>query len=252
MGIKKALVLADIHCPEEDKKALASVEKYMGEEKFDYVIYLGDFMDLSLISHHNKDKLRKVEGKRILKEYEAGNKILDRHQKLIYAHNPKCVFYFLFGNHCERISKYIDANPQLEGMIEVSKGLRLKERGFKEIMCYPDGEVLKINDLIFTHGSFTSSNPAKKHLEAYNSSVVFGHLHSPSMYTGVSYDKKNIKAGYGLGCLARFEQDYLKKAPSKWKKNFGVVYFPDKKHHQLYSVDITESGFVSPEGKEYK
>lgn len=245
--MRKALVLADIHLDQGSHNILKPVEKYMADEKFDYLIYLGDVLNLDCISQHNKDKLRKVEGKRILAEYDLANKMLDRHQDLV---GKSCEVVYILGNHENRTERYIDANPSLEGMIEVSNGLRFKERGIKEIRCYPDGEIYQINDLIFTHGSFTSSNPAKKHMEAYNSSIVFGHLHSPSMFTGVSYDKKNIKTGYGLGCLCKYNQDYLQ-SPTKWKQNFGVVYFPDNKHHQLYSVDINEGGFTSPEGRYY-
>lgn len=246
--MKRAIVLADIHFGKDSKKILKPVEKYMGDEKWDYLIYLGDTLDLDCISHHNKDKLRKVEGKRILQEYNLANEMLDRHQNLV---GDSCEVVFVMGNHESRVERYIDANPSLEGLIEVKNGLRLKERSIREVRCYPDGEVFKIGKLMFTHGSFTSSQPAKKHLEAYNSSIVFGHLHSPSHYTGVSYDKKDVKTAYGLGCLCNYEQDYMGKAPSKWKQSFGVVYFQPSGDFNLYNVEINNGGFFAPNSVYY-
>src|SRR5262245_50642950 len=114
----RVLVLPDIHVPLEDKRTMAAVEKYMADQQWNEVVYLGDFMDFNCISSHNKENLRAVQGQRIRKDYEAANVMLDRHQALA----PLAKFTLIEGNHDERIERYIDANPAVEGMLGVEKG----------------------------------------------------------------------------------------------------------------------------------
>lgn len=246
--MRKALVLSDIHLDKDSHKILKPVEKYMADEKFDYLIYLGDILNLDCISQHNKDKLRKVEGKRILAEYELANEMLDRHQDLV---GKSCEVVYILGNHENRIERYIDANPSLEGMIEVSNGLRFKERVIKEVRCYPDGEIYKIGKLAFHHGLYTSSNPAKKMVENFGVNIMFGHLHTETLYTTTSFDKKQIRKGFGIGALCNMQPDYMGRNPSKWSMGFGVVYFQDNGDFNAYQVSINNGGFISPEGVQY-
>lgn len=134
--ITTAIVIPDMQVPYHDEKSLAAVEQFMKEHEWDFYINLGDFMDLDCISSHNKNNLRQVEGKRILKDYEIGNEIFDRHQRIVRENNKDAEFVLLEGNHEWRVERYIDANPQIEGMVEIQEGLKLKERGVRWVRCY--------------------------------------------------------------------------------------------------------------------
>jgi predicted phosphodiesterase len=249
--IKKAIVLSDLHVPYVDIKALNAVEKYLTDEKWDYVIYLGDIVDFDEISHWNADSPRKLEGKRISYSYEETNKMLDRHERLVKAHNKNCEFIFFSGNHSARMEKYIDKHPELEGLLEVDKNLHLKKRGYKYIKSYPNGEAHKIGDLMFHHGIYGGATPAKKMVETFDSSIMFGHLHNFSSYSKMRYNRNKVRIGYGIGCLARYDQEYIGRFPSQWQQGFGVAYFrPDGKFN-VYPVVIDSEGFVAPNGKHY-
>ncbi len=245
--IKKVFVAGDYHVPFEDKKTLAAVEEYMKDSQPDEIIYLGDFMDLNCISSHNIGNLRAVESTRIIKDFDAANIILDRHQKLC----PKAKFTFLEGNHCYRLNRYVDANPQLEGILEVPKLLRLKERNIKFIPSWSKGEVYRIGKASFIHGLYTSPGHAKQHAEAYGENIFYGHLHDLQSFSKTrNGDNKTIIAQC-LGCLCEYKQYYLKGRPNKWQQAFATFnFFPDG-FFNYYVTSIYKHRFVSPEGKIY-
>lgn len=242
--IKTAIVLPDLHIPYHDKKSLASLEKFMADNRWDYYINLGDMMDFDCISHHNKNKLREVEGKRILKDYEEGNKILDRHQKIIRKRNPNAKFILLEGNHDYRIQRYLDANPQMEGMIEMEVGLRLKERGFKYIQCYTKGEVFKLGKAMFHHGLYTTKYHANKMVDTFGDNIFFGHTHDCQTFSRSTYGEDKTTVGQSLGCLCDYNQSYMKGRPSKWQQAFGVFYFMPSGFFNYYVPMIFNGQFM--------
>jgi len=248
----RAIVLPDLHVPYQDDKTLKAVEKYMTDNTWDYYILLGDFMDLDCISSHNKNNLRQVEGKRIWEDYRIGNSILDRHQKIIKKKNPKAKFIYIEGNHEYRIERYIDANPQLEGMVEFEIGLNLKERGFKIVRSYTKGDVFKLGKAMFHHGQYITKYHANKMAEAYDGSVFYGHTHDVQQYSRVTFGSDNTTVGQSLGCLCKYEQSYMQKRPSKWQHAFGVFSFEKTGHFTYYVPLIFKHKFTDMNGKVYK
>jgi hypothetical protein len=104
---------------EHDANALATVADFMASRKWDGYLNLGDLIDFSVISSHNIGNLREVENGRILEEYRCADAILTQHEQIIRKANPKAKMVLLEGNHEYRIERYINAHPELEGMIEV-------------------------------------------------------------------------------------------------------------------------------------
>lgn len=243
----KVLVIPDIHAPNEDTRSLSALEKYMAEELWDEVIYLGDFMDFDCISHHNRDNLRAVSGKTIWKDYDHAVEILDRHQKLC----PKAKFVLIEGNHDERIERYIDANPQLEGMVEVELGLELIKRKIKWVRFWTKGEIYRLGKASFIHGAYTNQYHAKKHLDNYDASVFYGHVHSVQSFSKVQRKGKPMIA-QSLGCLCKLDQGYMRGRPSNWVHAFGVIHFRDGGEFNHYVVQMVDHQFTAPNGKTYK
>lgn len=161
--------------PFQDDASLVGVEKFMANHTFDELLYLGDFLDFDVISHFNKDSPRKKEKARLAKDYAIANKILDRHQKIIRKNNPKAKFTLLEGNHDWRIERYINEHPELEGLLEVEVGLKLKERKFNWVRCWEDGEIYKIGKAYFTHGLYTNQYHAAKMVNAFGTNIYYGH-----------------------------------------------------------------------------
>ena len=217
--IQRWIIVPDIHASvsqEHDEKALAAAEDFMSGRKWDGYLNLGDLCDLSIISHHNKTNLRIVEKGRILEEYRVADSILSAHEKIIRTNNPRARMVYLFGNHDYRIERYIDANPALEGLMEVEKVLRLKERNIEYVKSWEKGELVQLGNCWFSHGLYTTDFAAKKMVQAFNRNILFGHCHTYQVYSTFGYRSQDVLIGASLGCLCKIPQQYLKGAPTKW------------------------------------
>jgi hypothetical protein len=75
--IQKYIVIPDLHVPLHDDKSLNAVNQFMKDHApWDGLIYLGDVLDMNCISSHNADKLRNVEGQRLLADYKLADKLI--------------------------------------------------------------------------------------------------------------------------------------------------------------------------------
>src|SRR5690349_24718915 len=101
----KVLVIPDCQVPYEDKLSMRAVEKYMGDESWDEIVYIGDFMDFHQLAKFTKDEPEALT-KTLAGDYKAANEILDRHESLTKRltlagyKEPKRVF--ILGNHEDR------------------------------------------------------------------------------------------------------------------------------------------------------
>ncbi len=131
--IKTYIVLPDIHIPHQDKRALACVEKYMVWRQREIgpihgLIQLGDIGDWEPVSRHNKARPRLQEGKRLAKDFDEINEVLDRWQQVL---PDDADIRLIEGNHEHWLDKYIDTNPEIEGLFSVKQNLRLDERSIR-------------------------------------------------------------------------------------------------------------------------
>ena len=230
--------------PYHDVRTMTAVESFMKTRKFDYYINLGDFMDFDCISHHNKGKLRNVEGKRLLEDYEVGNEILDRHQKILRKKNPDCKFVLLEGNHEYRVERYLDENPQFTGLVEVENALRLKERGFKYVRCYKEGTDYTLGKAHFHHGLYTPQHHAKKHVQNWGHSIFYGHVHDVQCYSLTRRGDQDTIVGQSLGCLCEYEQSYIKVNPTNWQQAFAVFDFFPNGHFTYNVIRVIDHRFI--------
>lgn len=247
MKLYNVLVVPDLQVPYQDTRSLAAVEKVMKDYQWDEIIQLGDFMDFDCISTHNTGKLRSIEGKTIRKDYIEGNKILDRWQRLA----PKAKIVILEGNHDERMLRYLDANPQLVGSLEVPIGLRLEERGIRWVPYWSLGEVYKVGNAYFAHGQYTNEFHSKKMVSRFGVNIFYGHLHDMQCYPLVLRGEDKTLVGQSMGCLCRYDQAFLKGVPTNWQQGFGTFHFKPNGYFTYYITRIFNHEFVY-NWKEYK
>ena len=250
---QRVLVLPDIHLRPamngvpsgEDTETLSALQRYVANYPWNQVVMLGDLMDFDCISTHNINKLRLVEGRRIQRDYDHGNRFLDSWQRA----TPGAVWTLIEGNHDERIERYIDANPALEGSLEVEAKLDLKSRGIRWVRFWSKGEIYSIGNAHFGHGLYTNKYHAEKHAAEYGVCFFYGHTHDvqemPKSLRGA--DKAIV--GQSMGCLCRYDQPYMRGRPSKWQQAFGVFHFRPDGFFNHYVVNIFDHGFISPEGE---
>lgn len=217
--IERWIVLPDIHCSvagDHDANALATVEDYMKSQTWDGYLNLGDLINFDIISSHNTGNLRAVEGGRILEEYKVADKILTRHTDIIRANNPKARVVYLEGNHSYRITRYINANPSLEGMLEVPTVLKLAERNIEWIPSWSEGQLFELGNCAFHHGLYTNDGHSKKMVTRFNRNILYGHTHDIQMYLSHGHRASDVLIGASLGCLCKIPQRYLNGAPTRW------------------------------------
>jgi len=206
--------------PYEDKKSLAAVEKLM-KEPWDEIIQIGDFMDFDCISSHNKNNLRAIQGKTIFQDYAYANTILDRWQKITRAK-----ITIIEGNHEDRVNRYIDANPQLEGIVEVPVGLRLKERGINWVPFWQDNrKTYTIGKATFIHGNKTTNFHTKAMAQMYGRNIFYGHTHDVQSFSVQTAGDDNTYVGQSLGCLVKYGYGYMRGKPSKWQQAVAAFHF---------------------------
>jgi predicted phosphodiesterase len=247
--MKTAIVLTDIHLPFHDEESLRAVEKYMGENRFDYYINLGDLIDFDYISKYNEHNKRGNETKRIRKDYQMANEMLDRHQALIRKNNKHAEFILIQGNHDIRIEKFIDKEPAVEGLLELETGLKLEQRGFKFIK---EDKVFRLGKAHFIHGKYTNQYHSAKTVTRYGRSMFYGHTHDIQGFSMVQYGDNSTLVGQSLGCLCNYKQSYLKGNPTAWQQAVTTFYFQDNGNYNYYISRIFDHKFVAPDGKLYQ
>lgn len=224
------LVLADTHVPHTNVSAMKSIFYLMDDIKFDGFVVLGDFMDMSPISHWLKNKRKTLENKRMVTDYIEGNKLLDEFDKRL---PKKCDKRFFYGNHEEWYHQLIEEYPALEGLLDPKIELKLGERGYK---VYDKlNHIERIGKLSFTHGIYHSQNFVKKHIDELKTNIIFGHLHTPRQRFASSPAREIAIAGYALGALCDLSPAYMKNRPNSWVHGFALVYFYD---NGFFDVDI--------------
>ena len=235
---KTYIIVGDVHVPEQDDVAIKSVLNLMDDIKFDGIINLGDYLNLSCISHWNENKHKTLEGKRLKGDYIAGNALLDEFDKRLPKGAEK---HFLMGNHEEWMGQLIEKYPALDGLFDISSGLKLDERGYK---VYPYNEIVRFGRLCVTHGIYCGTTPARTHASKLLSNVLVGHTHSPEMCLIHSPAKEVSVVGYVNGCLCHMSPDYMKSKPSNWATGVAILYLFPNGWFDVNLIRIVKGRFV--------
>ena len=243
------IVLPDTHLPYEDKATLRAVEAYMGDHQWAGWIHLGDLIDFNELSRFEVGNNRLDKVGAIQKSYDATRSFLDRHRSII---GRKARMVYIEGNHEDRITQYLEKNPEGVGMLEVPQALNLKARNIQWVPFWSRGDLFRLGNAYFCHGRATGTNHTRKMLDKYGVCLYYGHLHDIQLTSKATWgNNKTLEAG-SLGCLCRYDQTYLKGNPTNWQQAFGVFHVWPDGYYQHYTVRIFKSRFISPEGKEYR
>lgn len=250
-GITTAIVIPDMQIPYHNEKAMHAVEWYMGEHKWDYYINIGDFIDVEGISHFNRDKPRTTWGKELIKEYKIANRVLDTHQSLVRKNNKDAKFHYIFGNHEERVERWLDEHPQLAGLVEVPIHLKLLERGFTWTRDGHMGKSIQLGKAQFTHGLKIGVSHTVGMAREWGDNIFYGHTHDLQSYTHTTRQKDSTRIAQSLGCLCVYDLPYVAKTPTRWQNAITVFYFHADGTFNHYPIAIVNNEFISPEGKHY-
>jgi len=156
---------------------LAAAGRYIAEKRPDVVVHLGDHWDLPSLSSYEGKGSGYFEGRRYADDVEAGNagmRALSKPFQRLRSYDPAA--YLLRGNHCNRISRAVNADPVVVGSVISMDDL--ESPGWKVV---PFLKVLKLQGIWISHyfQSPMSSRPlggkAHRLLDQVGNSFIQGH-----------------------------------------------------------------------------
>lgn len=212
-------ILPDVQAkPEVDFSYLKCIGKYVAEKMPEKIICLGDFADMPSLSSYDAGK-KSFEGRRYIKDIEAVQEAMfnflypirslqdqqRRNKKQVY--NPEMIM--LLGNHCHRITRAVNNDPKLEGVLSLDD-LRYKENGWK---VYPFLERVIVDDIAYSHYFVTgvAGRPAvsaQAQLNKQHMSCVAGHQQGLQIHTGYKADG-TILTSIIAGSCYEHDEDYM-------------------------------------------
>jgi hypothetical protein len=234
--------LFDLHYPKVDRPTFRAMMQFLKHNKLDGFGFGGDQFDNESISPHTRGKHRKIAlGSIKNDELRFDNEVL---RPIEMAVGRGCEKVWIEGNHCHWIEQYIDEHPELEGKIERPLSLGLKGRGWQVIEC---GHSFKRGRLRVIHGEAIvgGANCAKKALEQYCGSVLFGHFHALQVATKVMpHDMKKKWAAYCSPIMGNVNASYLRNKPTAWGNGFTIVEILPNGNFNVYPVIVSNGTFA--------
>ena len=202
------LVIADTQAKsEEPLEYLLWMGKYIADKKPDIIVHIGDHFDLPSLSSYDKGT-SKIEGKRLYKDIEAGvegfkllNLELEKHKD----YHPRKVF--CLGNHEERLDRYVNEHPELQGTLGTDK-LPFAKYGWE---VHPFLKPVEIEGIFFVHylANPMSGKPyggsAMNILKTVGRSFVVGHKQCLDIAIRPTIDGKQQLGIVNGACYDHFE-----------------------------------------------
>ena len=230
---KDILVVPDPHAhPDHHNDRADWLGKLILDKKPDVVVNMGDTFDMPSLSSYDKGKAS-FNGASYEKDIISGLDFLDRMWHPVKkAKRKKPYSVFLEGNHCHRLKKVLEYDPQLAGdRFGVSyKNYQLKD--YHNEVVYYEGQtpgIFAVEGVSFAHYMVSGlmgrpiggEHHAASLLAKNHCSCVVAHSHTVDWAVRSSPTGKKI-----MGLVAGVYQDYH----SKWAGNInnlwwsGVVY----------------------------
>lgn len=233
----------DIHYPVYHKPSINALFSFLDTNKVDGFVFGGDQLDLNEVSHHTK-------GKSIHRERGALKRNLNGLDKHILTPIEKrlkrdCQKVWIMGNHERFLQDLIDEQPELDGMLDIAEFLRLEDRGWKVV---PLGGHHKLGRLTVVHGEIINghgANVAKGGVEAWCSSIAFGHHHTNQVFTKVGPAHEGRKwSGTAIPCLTTTNPGYARNKANRAVNGFGIVEVRPNRDFNVYSAVIADGQFA--------
>jgi hypothetical protein len=207
-----------------------ALANYIVDKRPDKIIIAGDWWDFPSVSHWNTK--REQETQRLQDDIGAGNRALHALLGPIQELTEKTVrqkrkayrpeIHFLMGNHEDRLQRFIDANPVLEGLL----GFHLLSLHKYDIQVHPFKQILNLDGIRYCHFFYRagSGSPYTGMIETKIKNIGFsftqGHMQE------FAYGERQLPDGqvhHGLVAGAFYLHDETYKGPQANAHWRGVV-----------------------------
>ncbi len=226
---KKHIVIPDTQVrPDVDIKHLEWIGNYVAEKHPDVVVQIGDFADMHSLSSYDKGK-RAGEGARFTEDIRAAEQGMRLLLKPITREirrsrgrwNPRLVL--TLGNHEDRITRAVDADPSLEGKLDLGD---LPYGGWE---VHPFLKPVTIDGIAYCHYfiSGTYGRPvisARALVKKLHMSATMGHTQLCDVYMGdTRADGKQI-TGLFCGVAYTHDEPYLTPQGNYYRRQIVVKH----------------------------
>lgn len=243
----RILVIPDTQAkPDVNLDHLSWAGAYAVEKRPDVIVFIGDHWDMPSLSSYDKGK-KSFEGRRYTKDIDAGSmgmalfmapiiqeqERLRRNKEKVWR--PRLVF--CLGNHEQRISRAVNADAMLEGLISY-KDLGLEQWGFE---VYDFLEVCVIEGVAFSHyfPSGAMGRPvtsAKALLTKKHMSCIMGHVQDRDIAYACKADGSSM-TGLFVGIYYQHDEDYLgRQGNNSWR---GIWMLNDVRNGSFDEMPIS-------------
>lgn len=244
----KILVLPDVQAkPGVNFDYLARIGTYAVEKRPDVIVCIGDFADLPSLSSWDKGK-KSFEGRRFTKDVEATkdamcafltplweyNAMRKKNKQSLYQ--PRMVM--CLGNHEDRISRAVNDDSKLEGLMSIENSLEYHVDGWE---VHPFLEVVEIEGIAFSHFFQTGvmgrpASSAQAQLNKKHQSCVAGHQQGLQMVSGNNAGGKLLWSIIAGSCYEHDESYMGPQGNTHWR---GFLVLNDCRDGTFEPMPIT-------------
>lgn len=239
------VILSDVHFPFQDTPLLALWLKELARIRPDGVDIMGDLIDCYSLSRFDKNPLRKAS---IQAELDQATCFLD----LMMDCLPKgCDVRYCEGNHENRLHRMLWGKAKELAHIRnlsIPKLLGLEARGIKYYTPEKPYRIGGVNGLWYIHGDLArkcnwgmtaGGMGARAVCQRIQANVIMGHTHQMGFISFRGWDQLN--EGYEVGCLCRFDLEYIVGVP-QWQQGWAVVEYPPEGGYEVQFVRVLNKG----------
>jgi hypothetical protein len=231
------LVLPDAHStPEENNSRFTLAGKFILDHKPEAVVCLGDFADMASLSSYDRGK-KSFEGRRVINDIAAAE---DANLKLWAPVNEynlmrkknrdrqyKPLKVMLLGNHEDRISRAVECDAELDGLISVDN-LGYANHGWEVI---PYKRPYFLDNIAFCHHfptgisgmPISGSSIARTLLQKNYQSSVVGHNHLRDFHTDTRADGRKL-CGLSAGWFGDFVPSFADNSAKLWWAGLTMLH----------------------------
>ena len=211
------LVIGDPHCtPKANNERFLWAGKLAADYKVTHVICMGDFCSMDSLSTYDRGK-KSFEGRRYQKDMEHTHNALALFNKGLGKHKPLKIM--ILGNHEDRIDRFVDENPELDGSVSI-KDLHYKKYGWREI---PYKAIKVIDGVHYSHhlpsgimgSAISGENIARSILTKHKVSATVGHSHLLDYAVSTLPNGKKLHA-LSAGCYLNHIEHFARDTQHMW------------------------------------
>lgn len=209
-----SLVIGDAHvAPGQNLRRFKWANRLVKDINPNRIVIIGDFVTMDSLSDWDRDKRKKMEGRRYENDINSGKEAL---AMMLDGVDTSIPIIFTEGNHENRTDRYIDYHPELDGQIKIERDLLEDVRKhFVDVKYIPYKKDWNYKGVSFTHVPIQESGKpvggkyaTTKALSIYQNSVVFGHTHKLDVACEHRHNSPHLNQALSVGCFFEHIDEY--------------------------------------------